>query len=161
MEPMSYATSPAPNTIIDRDREFDQTAKTVPADVCSGCGWPAIHGHKFGCANAAPALIGANAHRSVSPAILEFRNEELDAENRDLKDRLAVANRRIAGYEQMAAAFAAKIDEITETFKGLTGTPPTEFVAADCGKATATPNEYEIGRCVFPAGHSGPCSIGV
>lgn len=175
-------TQTAPSTIgealsdlrYDRDREYDQTAKTEPDGVCPVC--RSAECPRPSNTTEPPAVIGAHAERRVSPAILEFRNQELTGENIDLKERLRVATERIAGYERYYASFAQKIDEFETAFKVMTGESVAVFIGNrapdtlcdagicnihDCAKPVATPNEYEIGRCVFPAGHAGPCSIGV
>lgn len=176
----------AATTTIDRDREYDQTAKTdTQGDRRCYCS-PDFGGHLMsdhaeipGLRAETPAIIGTNADRSVSPAILEFRNQELTDENRDLKEKLRVAYERITGFEKFYASFALKIDEFEMMFMNLTGSTAGEFAKrvdraaaqptmpaphdtlADCGLPAPTPNEYEIGKCIFPRGHSGPCSIGV
>lgn len=96
----------AATTTIDRDREFDQTAKTEPAAACPVC-------RSAECHRVAPPP-------AVSPSIIEFRNLELKNENLDLTEKLRVANERIAGFERMLASFAAKIDNIQDSFDTLT-----------------------------------------
>lgn len=78
-------------TTIDRDREFDQTAKTE------------------------------DTPRNVSPAIWEHRylmeKQRREAAERvtvDTINRLNVALDRIAGFERLNAALAAKVDEMIE-----------------------------------------------
>lgn len=161
----------APSTIgealsdlrYDRDREFDQTAKTEPDRVCpvcrsAECPRPAT--------SSLPAIIGTHAERRVSPSILEFRNQELAAENIDLKERLRVATERIAGFERISALLSQKLEEFDRDFKAITRPASDEAaitleILPDCGRSVPTPNEYEISKCVFPAGHAGPCSKGV
>ena len=90
---------------IDRDREFDQTARSETPGP-----------------------------RSVSPAILEHRILMLKNELRIEKDenlKLSGQNtelrKRIIGFEEMAAALSTKVDEMESTFKTLTGTTPAAF----------------------------------
>lgn len=94
---MQTQTAPlSPPLVYDRDREFDQTAKTEPTEP----------------------------PRHVSPAILEQRIitlkrdlEFANADRRDLAERLLVANSRIEGFERFSAAMAAKVDEIDATLR--------------------------------------------
>ena len=112
------------NATIDRDREFDQTARTETPGP-----------------------------RAVSPAILEHRiqiltkevqaandaRERLGVEISQLTERLMIANRRIAGFERIHASFAALIDKAEAAFKLATGSHFIEFL--DQFKPAAAPAE--------------------
>lgn len=90
---------------IDRDREFDQTARSETPGP-----------------------------RTVSPSILEHRilmlKNELRVANADreqLAEQNAVLRKRIVGFEQMAELLSNKIDEMEATFKTLAGVSPAAF----------------------------------
>ena len=152
-----YSHFPPTETKIDRDREFDQTAKTEPSK-CFYCDWPSYHGHKIYCPNnsnysktpdeffaAHPNLDSEFTRakrsetpgpRTVSPSILEFKIQTLEKEKRtltgeniELVERLRVANNRIYQFEQMAAGLAAKIDEFERGFKAATGKAAADFLS--------------------------------
>lgn len=87
---------------IDRDREFDQTARSETPGP-----------------------------RSVSPSILEHRilmlkNEirVANADREELAERNIALQKRIDAFELMAGSLSNKIDEMEATFKTLTGKTP-------------------------------------
>lgn len=122
---MQTQTAPlSPPLVYDRDREFDQTARSETPGP-----------------------------RTVSPSILEFKIQTLEkeirlqfAENRDLLERLRVANERIAGFEKLSAGLAAKIDEFERGFQAVTGATAAEFAA----QSAQAPNHFDISRCYRP-----------
>lgn len=170
-------------TIIDRDREFDQTAKTEPVEqkcYCSpdyGSHFPSDHGRFRTEETARSETPGP---RNVSPSILEFKIQTLEKEKRtltgeniDLAERLRVANNRIYQFEQMAAALAAKIDEFERGFQAATGKAAADFLtdrAADRRSDTAAYladptrcwrpvwSRGEIAACMLDHDHTGDCS---
>lgn len=102
------ATTFAPDEtrlVIDRDLEFDQTARSETPGP-----------------------------RTVSPSILEHRilmlKNEIRVANADreqLAEQNAVLRKRIVAFEQMAESLSNKIDELESTFRNLAGTTPIEF----------------------------------
>lgn len=133
------ATTFAPDAtrlVIDRDLEFDQTARSETPGP-----------------------------RAVSPSILEHRilmlKSELRVANADreqLAEQNAALRKRIVGFEQMAESLSNKIDEMESTFKTLAGTTPIEFageITIANGKCT-NPHCCTNPDCPFEGDHFGP-----
>lgn len=134
--------------IIDRDREYDQTAvtDTDPSTFCQNCahrhgktysricqvpGCPCGHDDAF-----QATVVNHQAARHVSPSILEFRILKLEqdlhyerSEHGTTRELLDIANNRIKGFEQMSYSLAEHIDGIEADFILLTGKGLAEWLA--------------------------------
>jgi len=138
-------------SVIDRSKTLNEAYDRphVKSSLCPDCGFPVdgCHVCPKGAAqhgtNDAPTQQG-KIGKPVSPAILEFRNKQLEEENRVLRER-------VAGFEKMTATLAAKIDALMLDFHKLTGKTVEEAIYS-CG---TKPQDETY--CVLPKDHTGPC----
>ena len=115
-----FATSPAniQEPEIERTSDFDQTAAHDhrPNVTCPAGDWPK-----------AEAEADAKGPRHVSPAILEYRIEELERE-------LAERDKRISQLEGLVENFARAIDMMDSNTIFITGNSLNEIAAAGIEK---------------------------
>lgn len=100
---------------IDRDREFDQTARTEPPRHVS------------------PAIREFQIERLKQ----ELKFERI--EHAKTQDRLAAAESRIRGFEKMSAALARHADALMIQFERITGRTPEQML--EIAAAEQTPAE--------------------
>lgn len=136
-----------PPPVVDRSDEFDQTVRhTHDAETCPACRREVEEAGR----DARP-----QARQPFEIVIDAFGS---GAERNALQEKLAVAEKRIAGFETLLKSLAEKIDGMQADVIFLTGKTFDEWLAEFRDAKLAESKPCPVPRCVLPITHTGQCS---